>query len=89
MGDEPQPDLPWEYQEMEDHDLVPIFIQALALAEENGADPDDAVTSGLMAVLKVISWELHDLSCAPDPLARRSAMCQHVLHRLGDQGNGS
>lgn len=75
-------------EEPEWPDIVAIFKEAWHKADEAGA-VGERVESGLKAVFKVVAWEMHDLPLPPDPLGRRTLLCQHVLHRAGDQGNGS
>lgn len=82
-------EFPWDYQQVAGHDLVEVFKDAWYRAQEMGAENEDAITSGLMEVFRVLAWELHDLPLPPDPLDRRTLMAQHVLHRVGDQGNGN
>ena len=83
------PEMPWDWQLVEGHDLVAVFKAAWFTAEEMGAENEDAITSGLMEVLRVLAWEMDALPMPPDEADNRTLLIQHVLHRVGDQGNGN
>ena len=92
MPEQPEafvPEMPWDWQLVEDHDLVEVFKQAWYRAQEHGAENEDAITSGLMEVFRVLSWEMDSLPMPPEPADKRTLLIQHVLHRVGDQGNGN
>ena len=83
-----EPQMPWDYQQIEGHDLVQVFKDAWARADEAGAEGERS-RSGLLAVLKMLAWEMDALPMPADTNDQRTLLIQHVLHRIGDQGNGS
>lgn len=83
------PEMPWDWQLVEGHDLVNVFTDAFLVADTQGADRRDALNSGLLAVLKVLAWEMDELPMPPEEADKRTLLIQHVLHRVGDQGNGN
>lgn len=88
MTDEVNLQAPWDYQQIEGHDLMQVFQDSCDLAEAHGAEGPDIYQSGLMEVLRVLAWEMDALPMPPDQPDKRTLLIQHVLHRLGDQGNG-
>jgi hypothetical protein len=83
------PESPWDFQQIEGHDLIQVFKDACILAGENGADQTDELKSGLMEVFRVLAWEMDELPMPPEQNDKRTLLIQHVLHRVGDQGNGN
>lgn len=77
---------PWDHQRVTD--LVQVFKDAWQAADEQGAEGERSLC-GLLAVLRVLAWELDALPVPEDPSIQRTLLIQHVLHRLGDQGNGN
>lgn len=82
------PEQPWDYQRLPGHDLLQTFINAHEAAENAGADLEDAIQSGLMEVLRIMAWEMDEMPLPAEQPDKRTMLIQHVLHRLGDQGNG-
>lgn len=82
------PEMPWDYQQIEGHDLLAVFLDAVNRAYEQGVDENDGINSGLMEVCRIIAWEMDELPMPPEQSDKRTLLIQHVLHRLGDQGAG-
>lgn len=81
------PENPWEFQDIPGHDLLAIFKQKWHEADQAGAE-GERVLSGLLAVLRCLAWEMDNMPLPKDAPDQRTMLIQHVLHRIGDQGNG-
>lgn len=86
MTAQPSEDIPpWEFPT----DMIELFDSKFHEADNSGASTEEAFSYALKAVLRILAWELDGIPVPPDGLGAKTLMAQHVLHRIGDQGNGS
>lgn len=82
------PENPWDFQQIPGHDLLVVFQKAWREVNPYGPGADETLRAGLLAVLRCLAWEMDNMPLPKDAPDQRTMLIQHVLHRVGDQGNG-